>query len=154
MFWKLAFCVLGMGVFGCSLLAMRQARLQAAHELAQTQLRIRASDEKLFKLRSQIGFRVRPEDVRAMVAQMTTLKPMTAPPETEGAGSGEASPLAGEKQGAPGTGTKKPSAKPGAKQRAQETEPTREAAAPSEDDLGGERDPLLAIEDGDPDGTE
>lgn len=76
MFWKLVVCLLAIGVMGCSLLAMRQARLQAAHELAQTQLRIRGCDERLFKLRTQIGAMVRPEDVRSLVSGMATLKPL------------------------------------------------------------------------------
>ncbi len=80
MFSKLVVCVISMGVLGCSLLAMRQARLQAAHELAQTQLRIRSCDERLYKLRSQIGAAVRPEDVRSLVDEMALLKPMTPPP--------------------------------------------------------------------------
>ncbi|MCC6425764.1 MAG: hypothetical protein IT435_02980 [Phycisphaerales bacterium] len=76
MFLKLAACVLSMGLFGCGLLAMRQARLQAAHELTQTQLRIRTCDERLFKLRTEIGMLVRPDDVRSMVTDLASLKPL------------------------------------------------------------------------------
>lgn len=80
MFWKLTACVLSMGLFGCALLALRQARLQAAHELTQTQLRIRVCDERLFKLRAEIDRHVRPDDVRSMVVDLAALKPVTAPP--------------------------------------------------------------------------
>ncbi len=79
MFWKLACCIMCMGIFGCSLLAMRQARLQAAHEMAQTQLRIRAADERLFKIRTEIGLEVRPDNVRSLVAGVTSLKPIIFP---------------------------------------------------------------------------
>ncbi len=79
MFWKLAACVLCMGILGCALLSMRQARLQAAHELAQTQLRIRTCDERLFKLRAEIGRNIRPDEVRSMVSDMAALKPITPP---------------------------------------------------------------------------
>lgn len=152
MFWKLVVCVISMGIFGCSLLAMRQARLQAAHELAQTQLRIRASDERLFKLRAQIGFQVRPEDVRSMVAEMTTLKPITPPvPDADAPvipdGQNGKPATAGPKDGSvkPGN-TDKSRTRPGSgKGGAKESESVREAVAPA----GGlEDESLLAIQDG------
>ncbi|HRJ48921.1 MAG: hypothetical protein KF787_06140 [Phycisphaeraceae bacterium] len=107
MFLKLAVCVVAMCVFGCALLAMRQARLQAAHELAQTQLRIRTSDERLFKLRTQIGANVRPEDVRSLVSESMSLRPIVPGVEAE-PGLPAVVPAPGEPSGR-GTMTSRPS---------------------------------------------
>jgi hypothetical protein len=79
-FAKLAVTILALGACGCAVLAARQSRLQAAHELAQTQLRIRLLDERLFRLRTEIGYLVRPENVQGMVAGLGPLKPITPTP--------------------------------------------------------------------------
>lgn len=109
MFAKLACCIVCMGVFGCSLLAMRQARLQAAHEMAQTQLRIRAADERLFKLRTEIGLEVRPDHVRSLVAGVSSLKPIIFPREDKPG----VAPASGTSKGA--VAEVKPGAKPATK---------------------------------------
>jgi hypothetical protein len=75
-FAKCCAVILAIGVTACSLLALRQARLQAAHELAQTQLRIRALDEKLWVLRARIAGRVTPGDIEAMALNVGQLRPM------------------------------------------------------------------------------
>lgn len=126
MFLKLAVCVVAMGVFGCALLAMRQARLQAAHELAQTQLRLRSSDERLFKLRTQIGASVRPEDVRSLLTGTMSLKPIVP--------AGEPHPQ--EPTTAPGTRSGHPTDRPS----------ERPSNAGGAAHSGGE--PLLAYESG------
>lgn len=68
MFAKLAIIIVAIGLAACGLLAMRQARLQAAHELAQAQLRIARVDERLLTLHAQIADRVTPASIRQMQA--------------------------------------------------------------------------------------
>jgi hypothetical protein len=72
--------VLAIGATACGLLTLRQSRLQAASELAQAQLRIGTSDERLWALRSQIAERVTPSNVERMAASVGPLKPIIAPP--------------------------------------------------------------------------
>ena len=80
MFAKLAAIILALGILGCTLLAMRQQRLQAAHELAEAQLRIRKSDEQLWLLRAQIARRLNPENIRDMATGAGPLRPVASPP--------------------------------------------------------------------------
>jgi hypothetical protein len=79
-FAKLAAIILALGILGCTLLAMRQQRLQAAHELAEAQLRIRKSDEQLWLLRAQIARRLNPENIRDMASGAGPLRPVASPP--------------------------------------------------------------------------
>lgn len=72
--------VLAVGAGACALLALRQQRLQAAHELTQAQIRIREMDERLWLLRARIAQRVTPEHVHAMAASMGRLRPMIDSP--------------------------------------------------------------------------
>lgn len=66
MFAKLAIIIVAIGLAACGLLAMRQARLQTAHELAQAQLRIARVDERLLTLHARIADRVTPASIRQM----------------------------------------------------------------------------------------
>lgn len=76
MFAKLVVVILTIGACACTLLSMRQARLQAAHELARAQLRVRACDERLWALRADIGRRVMPDQVRQMADALGNFRPM------------------------------------------------------------------------------
>lgn len=76
MFAKIVALILALGIFACALLALRQARIQAFHELTQTRLRIRAQDERLWALRTQIASRVTPDHIHEMAAARRSLKPM------------------------------------------------------------------------------
>lgn len=76
MFGKLVMVVLTIGVCACTLLSLRQARLQAAHELARAQLRVRECDDQLWALRAKIADRVRPEQVQQMAAALGSFRPM------------------------------------------------------------------------------
>lgn len=69
MFAKLAVIIVSIGLAACGLLAMRQARLQAAHELAQAQLRIARVDERLLTLHAQIAERITPANIDALRQQ-------------------------------------------------------------------------------------
>jgi hypothetical protein len=75
-FGKIVALILSLGIFACALLAVRQARIQAFHELTQTRLRIRAQDERLWELRTQIAARVTPDHIHEMAAARRKLKPM------------------------------------------------------------------------------
>lgn len=79
MFAKLVAVILGIGVIGCGLLALRQQRLEAASELARVQVRIRDQDERLWRLRSDIARRTTPEHVREMAAAIGPLRPLVHP---------------------------------------------------------------------------
>lgn len=64
MFAKLVVLILVVGLGGSGLLAMRQSRLQAAHELTAARLRLRAQDEHLQRLRAQIAEKTAPAVLR------------------------------------------------------------------------------------------
>ena len=53
--FKIIVLVIGFGVISLGLLVLRQSRLQAAHELAQTRIRMLGHDAELLKVRSQIS---------------------------------------------------------------------------------------------------
>lgn len=76
MFAKILFLILGLGLIGCALLAARQARVQAAHELADTRLRIVRHDAELLRLRALIAERVTPGNVERLAAGILPLAPM------------------------------------------------------------------------------
>ncbi len=76
MFGKCVLVILAVGVTGCTLLALRQSRLQAASEMVRIQLDIRNQDEELWLLRTQIAQQITPEQVRQMMADIGPLKPL------------------------------------------------------------------------------
>ncbi|MAY74747.1 MAG: hypothetical protein CMJ31_08570 [Phycisphaerae bacterium] len=51
---RVAACVVALGLIGCALLHLRQARLQAAHELASAHARTRRLDDEALRLRSEL----------------------------------------------------------------------------------------------------
>lgn len=79
MFPKLVAVVVALGACGCTLLALRQSRLQVASEIAQTQIRINQEDERLWVLRAKIAERVTPEQVERMAADVGPLRPLVPP---------------------------------------------------------------------------
>lgn len=76
MFPKLVVVVLTIGACACTLLSIRQARLQAAHELARAQLRVHEADDRLWAVRAEIGRRVVPDHVRQMADALGSFRPM------------------------------------------------------------------------------
>ncbi|MBK7405235.1 MAG: hypothetical protein IPJ41_11530 [Phycisphaerales bacterium] len=66
MFAKAVVVIIALGVCACSLLALRQARLRAANELAEARLRIRAIDERVSIVRTEVASRVTPEEIDQM----------------------------------------------------------------------------------------
>jgi hypothetical protein len=77
-FPKLVAVVVALGACGCTLLALRQSRLQVASEIAQTQIRINREDERLWVLRARIAERVTPEQVERL-AEGVDLRPLVPP---------------------------------------------------------------------------
>lgn len=74
-FAKLAVLILSIGACACALLAARQLRLQAVHELTQARVRIMDQDARLWRLRAEIGARVVPERVERMAARLAPIDP-------------------------------------------------------------------------------
>jgi chromosome segregation ATPase len=83
MFPRLAFLIICLGLIGAALLALRQARLQAASEAAQAQLRIAAADEELFALRSEVAAKVTPSAIEKLASSLHPLRPATNELPTE-----------------------------------------------------------------------
>jgi hypothetical protein len=80
MFAKVACVLVAIGACGCSLLALRQQRLQVASELTRAQLRIQAADERLWELRAQIAARTTPEQIRELAVGIGAMKPLMSTP--------------------------------------------------------------------------
>lgn len=70
MFAKIALVIVALGLCACSLLASRQERLQAANELAEARLRVRALDERVSVVRTTIAGFVTPERVEEMTREI------------------------------------------------------------------------------------
>lgn len=81
---KAVFVVIGIGAMSATLLALRQQRLQAAHELARTQIRVERQDEELWKVRARIATLVNPQNVAMMAGEMTELHALVADQPEEG----------------------------------------------------------------------
>lgn len=84
MFGKVAVVVIGLGAASATLLALRQQRLQAAHELAKTQLRIERQDEQLWKVRARIASLVNPQNVEMMASEISELHALVPDAPEEG----------------------------------------------------------------------
>lgn len=76
MFAKLVVVIVTIGACACTLLSLRQLRLQTAHELTRAQLRVRECDDHLWALRAEIGRRVMPDRVRQMADALGSFRPM------------------------------------------------------------------------------
>jgi cell division protein FtsL len=76
MFAKLAVVIISLGVVACILLAVRQQRVQAAHELAEVQRRVMEHDRTLWYLRTEIAERVSPQQVDLMAKQAGVTAPI------------------------------------------------------------------------------
>jgi hypothetical protein len=74
MFAKLLTLIVCVGVVAGVLLALRQARVQAAHDLADLRLMHAQQDRGLRELRADIARLVTPESVRRMAQRLGPLK--------------------------------------------------------------------------------
>jgi hypothetical protein len=75
-FGRVVAMIVAIGLCAGALLTVRQLRTQAAHELAQTRLRIMEQENDLRRLKTQIAAKVSPESVKAMAGRIGTLKPI------------------------------------------------------------------------------
>lgn len=111
MFAKLAVLIVALGACACTLLALRQSRLQAASEITQAQIRINGLDDRLYTLRAEIATRLAPHELERLTQGIGPLKPIIPgeplpivreegkAAEGEGAvGAGAASPKGGAKK--------------------------------------------------------
>lgn len=78
-FSKVAVLVSAGGVIACSLLALRQARLQAFHETAASQLRLQRHEEKVFQYRALIAGEIMPQNVRQIAGGLAPIRPIGVP---------------------------------------------------------------------------
>lgn len=83
-FAKVAVLVAAGGVTACGLLAVRQARLQAFHETAASQLRLQQHEERVFEVRAWIASQITPVHIRQMAADLGPIRSIgvPAPPDT------------------------------------------------------------------------
>lgn len=72
---KLIVVVLSLAACGASLVALRQGRLDAAHELAASRLRTAQLDEHLSRVRVEIASLVHPAHVAEMLDQAGAFEP-------------------------------------------------------------------------------
>lgn len=79
--FKLGLVVLSIGLCALSMLVMRQARLQAAHEVTQTQLRIQRADEQLWKMRADIAALANPSRIRELAGNIGPMHALINPVE-------------------------------------------------------------------------
>ncbi|MEX2218890.1 MAG: hypothetical protein WD749_09030 [Phycisphaerales bacterium] len=76
MFAKIAVLIVSAALTAGALLASRQMRTQAAHELAQSRLRVMRLDNDRSKLRAEIAARLTPQHIQEMASRLTPLKPV------------------------------------------------------------------------------
>lgn len=79
---KLCAVIMAMGVVAIVVLSLRQARLEAVHELAEAQKRFHQHDRDLYRLRAQIADAIRPDRVHTMAMALGTLHPIGIDPIT------------------------------------------------------------------------
>lgn len=77
---KVCVLILGLGVMAVALLQMRQARLQAVHDLAKIQREMLQRDRELFTVRTQIARAVTPESVQQIASTLGPLRPIGVDP--------------------------------------------------------------------------
>lgn len=73
---KLIALVLIAAATAAGLLAVRQRRVDAAHDLARVQAAIAEHDQALWRLRLQIADRIQPEEVRQMASTLGGMAPI------------------------------------------------------------------------------
>ncbi|MEO1007791.1 MAG: hypothetical protein AAFX79_04450 [Planctomycetota bacterium] len=68
--WKLGCCAVAIACISVTLLVIRQARTQAAHEFATLRLRVLRSGEDSARLRADIARRIGPAQLRRMLDEI------------------------------------------------------------------------------------
>jgi hypothetical protein len=73
---KMLALILSVGATAAAMLAVRQAQVQAARELAEARLRVRAIDERVGRLRAEIARDLQPEALAAMILDSSPMRPV------------------------------------------------------------------------------
>ena len=73
---KLVALILIAAAAAAALLAVRQQRVQAAHELAEIQRGIASCDQALWRLRIEIASRTSPAEIESMIAHAGPMSPV------------------------------------------------------------------------------
>lgn len=77
MFPKVVALILCLALVACAMLALRQQRIQAAHELAKAQARLAELDRNVLRLRLQIASRLTPDRIEQQGAKLGRLMPLS-----------------------------------------------------------------------------
>ncbi len=80
MFAKLCVLIISMGALACTLLALRQQRIEAVHQMAMVNLRIMEADRGLARLRTDIVANLEPKNIEALASKLGTLRPIEMHP--------------------------------------------------------------------------
>ncbi|MBX3363543.1 MAG: hypothetical protein KF866_02150 [Phycisphaeraceae bacterium] len=73
---KMMVLIVSAGACGAGVLALRQARLEAARELAESRLRVMAVEEQLARVRADIARRLHPANLHQMSETLGPLTPI------------------------------------------------------------------------------
>jgi hypothetical protein len=73
MFAKLCVVIIAIGATGCTLLALRQQRLDTVHDMTMAQRRIIQHDKDLARLRVDIATNLEPQRIEAIAGQFADL---------------------------------------------------------------------------------
>ena len=84
MFAKLCVLIISMGAVACTLLALRQQRIEAVHQMAMVNLRIMEADRGLARLRTDIVANLEPKKIEALASKIGTLRPIEMRPVRPG----------------------------------------------------------------------
>lgn len=77
MFSKVAALIVCLGLIACMMLAIRQQRVQAAHQLAKSQTSLAKLDQDVLRLRSQIAAKLTPDQIEQAGTKLGRLMPLT-----------------------------------------------------------------------------
>jgi hypothetical protein len=83
-FAKLCVLIISTGLIACTLLALRQQRIEAVHQLAMVNLRIMEADRGLARLRTDIASNMEPKKIEALASKIGTLRPIETAPVKPG----------------------------------------------------------------------
>lgn len=80
MFAKLCVVIISAGLLACTLLALRQQRIEAVNQMARINLRIMDADRNLAHLRTDIASNMEPQRIEMLAGKLGSLRPIEATP--------------------------------------------------------------------------
>ncbi|HYD00322.1 MAG TPA: hypothetical protein VEB22_03780 [Phycisphaerales bacterium] len=84
MFAKLCVLIISAGLLACTLLALRQQRIEAVHQMAKVNLRIMEADRGLARLRTEIAANLEPKRIEELASKLGTLRAIELAPTRPG----------------------------------------------------------------------